>query len=187
MRLDGNGTSAYDIINGFSYDELKEIFFKYGEEKFSREISRVIVKKRQEKKIEYTDELATIITGAIPMKFRSRKINPATKIFQALRIVANDELENIKKGIPEVLALLKPGGKLGVITFHSVEDRTVKGIFAFLAKDCICPPKMPVCVCEKKKEINLLSKAIKPSLEEQRVNPSSRSAKLRIVEKIGLQ
>jgi 16S rRNA (cytosine1402-N4)-methyltransferase len=184
MRLDEKGTSVFEIINNCSYDELKEMFFKFGEEKFSREIARSIVKRRESGAIEYSDELARIIADSVPAKFRNRRINPATKVFQALRIAANDEIGNIRLGIPAVLSLLKTGGKLGIITFHSIEDRTVKEIFADLARDCVCPPKLPVCVCGKKREINILHRAIKPTEEEMRTNPSSRSAKLRIVEKL---
>jgi 16S rRNA (cytosine1402-N4)-methyltransferase len=184
MRLDGESISVFDIINNYSQNELSEIFFKYGEERFSREIAKRIVEDRGRKTIEYADELAELIRNAIPPKFRSMKIHPATKIFQALRIVANNEFENIEKGIPAILSLLKPKGKLGVISFHSLEDRIVKHLFQYMDKDCICPPKFPQCVCNKVKEINILSKAIGPTEEEARSNPPSRSAKLRVVEKV---
>lgn len=184
MRLDNEGISVLDIVNSYTEEELANIFFRYGEEKFSRGIAKKIVKERDKNKIELASELAAIITSAIPARFKGKKIHPATKVFQALRIVANNELDNIKKGIPEVLSIMKKGGKLGVITFHSIEDRIVKKMFQELNKECVCPPEIPVCVCNKKKEINILGKVIKPSDEEIQNNPPSRSAKLRIVEKV---
>ena len=132
----------------------------------------------------YSDQLAGIIAGAIPRKFWRKNIHPATKCFQALRIFANNEFENIKIGIPKILSLLKKGGRLGVITFHSLEDRIVKNIFNELYKDCICPKEAPICTCGKRREINWIARIISPSEEEIKRNPSSRSSKLRIVEKI---
>jgi len=184
MMLDEESIDVYDIINNYNESQLADIFFKYGEEKFSRRIAGRIVKYRENKPVETSDELASIIASAVPYKVMSKKIHPATKCFQALRIYSNNEIENIKKGIPNVLSLIKNGGKLGVITFHSLEDRTVKEIFRFLNKSCICPPEAPICTCNKKKEIELLSKALKPSEEEVKKNAASRSAKLRVVEKL---
>ncbi|HOV14150.1 MAG TPA: 16S rRNA (cytosine(1402)-N(4))-methyltransferase RsmH [Spirochaetota bacterium] len=184
MKLDNEAISVYDIINSYSYETLVKIFFEYSEERFSREIVKKIIKEREIKTIEFTDDLANIIVSAIPPKFRGGKIHPATKIFQALRIEANRELDNIKEGIPKVISLLKNGGKLGVITFHSIEDRIVKNIFKFMELDCICPPRFPKCICDKKRSVNILGKAIIANEEEIRNNPPSRSAKLRIVEKV---
>lgn len=184
MRLDDEGISVYDIVNSYSYEDLVKIFFSYSEEKFSREIAKRIVKVREKESIRYTDELAEIIVNCIPHKFRGGKIHPATKIFQALRIEANSELENIKNGIPEVLSLIRSGGKLGVITFHSIEDRIVKDIFKYMEKDCICPPKFPKCVCTKRREVKIIDKPITACDDEIKENPPSRSAKLRIVEKV---
>ncbi len=184
MRLDEESINVYDIVNTYSQENLSNIFFKYGEERFSRKIAGKIVKAREINKIEYSDQLAEIIAGAIPMKFRKKKIHPATKCFQALRIFANNELENIKIGLPAVLSLIKKGGRLGVITFHSIEDRIVKNIFSDLYKDCICPPEAPICTCGKKREIKWIAKVIKPSNEEIDENPASRSAKLRVIEKL---
>ncbi|MBN2547016.1 MAG: 16S rRNA (cytosine(1402)-N(4))-methyltransferase RsmH [Spirochaetes bacterium] len=184
MTLDEESIDVYEIINNYNKDQLADIFFKYGEERFSRRIAGKIVKQRETKSIETSSELASIIASAVPYKSMSKRIHPATKCFQALRIFANKELENIKTGIPNILSLLKNGGKLGVITFHSLEDRTVKEIFKDLSKSCICPPGAPVCICNKKKEIELLSKALKPSMEEIKKNAASRSAKFRVVEKI---
>ncbi|OHD11417.1 MAG: 16S rRNA (cytosine(1402)-N(4))-methyltransferase [Spirochaetes bacterium GWD1_27_9] len=184
MRLDSSGTSVSEIINNYSFEELRDIFFKCGEEKFSREIARKIVFLREKKLIESTKDLEEVVVSAIPPKFRNTKINPATKIFQALRIVANNEFENIEIGIPQILSLLKVGGKLGVITFHSLEDRIVKHLFNFMEKECICPPKIPKCVCGKKKLVKVIGKSITPTDEEIQKNPPSRSARLRIVEKV---
>jgi len=184
MRLDENSTSVYDIINKYSEEELTEIFYKYSEERFSRNISKNIVTYRSKKPIEKANELAKIIESSVPKKFQSKKIHPATKCFQALRIAANNEFENIEKGIPKVLSVLKKGGRLGVITFHSLEDRIVKNIFNELSKDCVCPKEAPVCTCNKKREVVWISKKIMPGKDEISDNPSSRSAKLRVVEKL---
>ncbi len=130
------------------------------------------------------ENLVIKIIKSVPKKFWPKNINVATKIFQALRIEANNEIENIKIGLPKILSLIKRGGRLGVITFHSVEDRTVKEIFSYFKKDCICPPETPICLCNKKREIEILGKPILPDQEEINNNPASRSAKLRIVEKL---
>ena len=184
MRLDEESINVYDIINTFSEKELSDIFFKYGEERFSKKIANKIVNERKKYQIEYSDQLADIIAGTIPRKFWKKNFHPATRCFQALRIFANNEFENIKTGIPNILSLIKKGGRLGVITFHSLEDRIVKNIFKDLYKDCICPKEAPICTCGKKREINWIVKMITPSLKEISKNPSSRSSKLRIVEKI---
>jgi len=184
MRLDSEGTSVEHIINTYSEKELKDIFYKYAEERFTPNIVKRIMQSRIEKPITSSLELATIIENAIPHKFRSRNIHPATKVFQALRIVANNELDNITKGIPQVLSLLKKGGRLGVITFHSIEDRIVKKIFAELNKECLCPPKLPICSCGKVREVKIIGKSIIPTETEIENNPPSRSARLRIVEKL---
>ncbi len=184
MRLDEESVSVYDIINNYSEEELTDIFFKFGEERFARNISRKIAAERAIKPIEFSDDLARIIAGAIPKKYQSRSIHPATRCFQALRIAANSEFENIQKGIPNVLSILRKGGRLGVITFHSLEDRIVKNIFADLYKDCVCPPEVPVCTCGKKREIDWVAKKIMPGENEIMENPPSRSAKLRVVERL---
>ena len=184
MRLDDTSLNAYDIVNTHSEANLADVFFRFGDERFSRRIAKKIVYEREKKPIEYSDQLAEIIANAIPTKFHPKRIHPATKCFQALRIASNNELENIQIGIPKVFSLLKKGGRLGVITFHSGEDRIVKKIFANLYKDCICPLDVPICTCSKKREINWVARAVKPSNEEVEKNPASRSAKLRVVEKI---
>ncbi|MCG8572889.1 MAG: 16S rRNA (cytosine(1402)-N(4))-methyltransferase RsmH [Spirochaetes bacterium] len=184
MRLDHLGISAHEIVNTYSESELTEIFYQYGEERFSKLIVRAICKQREKAEIDSAKDLADLVVQAIPKKFQKGKTHPATKIFQALRIKANNEFENIYQGIPEVLSVLKSKGRLGVITFHSLEDRIVKKIFQKMNKDCICPPQFPQCVCNHKKEVNLIGKAFKPREAEVNKNPSARSAKLRIVEKI---
>ena len=185
MTLDGESESVFEIINYYDEEALSAIFFDFGEERFSRRVAKKIVESRRIKPIEYSDQLADIIFGAIPRKFHNRRIHPATQCFQALRIYANNELENIKIGIPKVLSILKNNGRLGVMTFHSIEDRLVKNIFNELNKDCLCPKELPVCLCGgNNRKINWIAKSIKPSSEEISINPASRSAKLRIVEKI---
>lgn len=184
MRLEENCVSVKEIINEYSFEKLVQIFYKYGEERFSKNIAENIIKRRKIKPIERTSELVDIVERSVPKKFWPKNINVATKIFQALRIEANNEIENIKIGLPKILSLIKKGGRLGVITFHSVEDRTVKEIFSYMKKDCICPKEIPICVCNKKKEIEIIGKPIMPTEEEIKTNPPSRSAKLRIVEKV---
>jgi 16S rRNA (cytosine1402-N4)-methyltransferase len=183
MRLDDCVESAGDIINTYDEKSLSDIFFKYGEERFSRRIASFIVRERSERAIEYTDQLAELVSRAVPRKFHPKKIQPATKIFQALRIAVNNEFENIEKAIPLYLSLLKTGGRMGIITFHSLEDRIVKTMFNDLYKECVCPPRAPMCTCDKKREINWVARKIKAGVEEIENNPPSRSATLRIVEK----
>jgi len=184
MRLDNSDISAFDVVNSYSYEDLVKIFFQYGEEKFSREIAKRIVKEREKKVINYTNDLASIVKDSIPVKFHKKNIHPATKVFQAIRIEVNHELDNIKKGIDSALKLLKPNGKIGVITFHSLEDRIVKEYFNYLAKECICPPKFPKCVCDKKAIMKDISKPISPDYKEIEDNPPARSSKLRIGVKV---
>ena len=184
MRLDNESIDVHEIINNYSEQSLSDIFFKYGEERFARRIANRIVFERNHNEIKYSDQLAEIIANAMPRKFWPNKIHPATKTFQALRILANNEFENIEKGIPNVLSVLKKGARLGVITFHSIEDRIVKRIFNDLNKDCICPPRAPICTCAKEPEVNWIAKIIKPTEKEISENPSSRSAKMRVVEKL---
>jgi len=184
MMLDNESIDVKEIVNQYSEKDLIEIFFKYGEERFSKRIVSKIVEYRNKKDIKYSDELADIIYNAIPKKFHNKKIHPATKCFQALRIYANREFENIKEGLPSVMSVLKKNGRLGVITFHSLEDRIVKNIFNYLYKDCICPNEVQICTCGKKREISWVAKCLKPSKDEVDDNPSSRSAKLRVVQKL---
>ena len=177
--------TAENIINSRSAEDLAKIFRDYGEEKFAYKIALAIVAERRTNRITTTDQLVKIITGAIPRRFQNGKINPATKVFQALRLAVNQELENLRVALPQALSLLKPGGKLVVISYHSLEDRVVKQYFKEASKDCLCPPAAPVCQCGHKAELEIMTrKALKPGAEEILNNPRSRSAKLRAVEKM---
>ncbi len=183
MRMSQSGLSAYDIVNTYPEETLAKILFEFGEEKFSRKIASLILSKRAEKPIETTLELAEIVKSAIPAKFKREK-NPCKKTFQAIRIAVNGELDSLSAGLDGAFECLNSGGRLAVITFHSIEDRIVKQKFANWCKGCICPPDFPVCVCGKKPLAHLVNrKPITASDEELVVNNRSRSAKLRIIER----
>lgn len=186
MRMNrSDDLSAYDVINRYSLDELTRIFFEYGEEKWSRRIADFIIREREKKPIETTFELVDIIKAAIPKKARLDGGHPAKRIFQAVRIEVNGELRILEAAIKDFIDVLAPGGRLAVITFHSLEDRIVKQTFAALAKGCTCPKEFPVCVCGKKPQIRLLTrKPIEPGKEEIENNSRSKSAKLRVAEKL---
>jgi len=181
MRFDPHTTeSAADIINTYSEAELAEIIFRNGEERASRRIAKAIVQKRP---IRTTTELATLISTILPR--HGKRVHPATRTFQALRIAVNDELGAIESFLPQALESLAPGGRLAVICFHSLEDRLVKRYFRSESKNCICPPRQPICTCEHQATIKeLFRKPITPTEEEVGANPRARSAKLRIVEKL---
>ena len=188
MRMNpGTGQSAADLVNSLAEDELADLIYKYGEESHSRRIARAIVKARP---IWRTVELAQIVAKAIPIrasrrrrKYGKTKIHPATRTFQALRIAVNDELGALERVLPQAVELLKPKGRLAIISFHSLEDRIVKQYFKREAQDCICPPGQPVCICRHKAIIDIITKKpITPSLAEIDANPQARSAKLRVVE-----
>lgn len=184
MRMSQEGATAADLVNTLPHSELSRIMFEYGEEKFSRRIADEIIKRREIKPIETTSELADIITTAVPAKFRREK-NPCKKTFQAFRIAVNCEFEHLNNGLDDAFELLKPGGRLCVITFHSLEDRIVKQRFASFCKGCICPPDFPQCVCGKTPRGKLVNrKPIEAAPEELEANIRSRSAKLRIIEKL---
>ena len=187
MRMDRDETrSAYDVVNTYTEDELKRIIRDYGEEKFAGRIASFICEARADKPIETTTELTEIITHAIPTAQRMKEAqNPARRTYQAIRIEVNGELDAIEPSITEAVNRLNPGGRLAVITFHSLEDRIAKETFRTLSTGCTCPPEFPVCVCGGKPKIKLLSrKPILPSGKEQEENPRSRSAKLRTAEKL---
>lgn len=184
MRMSRKGMSAADVVNTYSAKELAHIFFVYADEKFSFKIADEIVKRRQEKPFRTTIELAELISSCYPNKFK-RSGHPARKVFQALRIEVNDEMGEVEKGIDDAFSMLNPGGRLSIITFHSVEDRLVKQKFASFTKGCTCPPDFPVCVCGNKPKAKLINKKpITASEEELENNQRSRSAKLRILEKL---
>lgn len=183
MRMSQEGVSAYDIVNNYTQEQLAKIIFEYGEEKFSRKIAAEIVSRRQAKPVSTTLELADIIKSSVPAKVRREK-NPCKKTFQAIRIAVNGEFEHLSKGLDAAFYSLKPGGRLAVITFHSLEDRIVKQRFAGWCKGCICPPDFPQCVCGRTPEGKLVNrKPIEAGGDELGQNNRSRSAKLRIIER----
>lgn len=185
MRMSGKGKSAYDVVNGYTENELKRILRDYGDEKFAQRIAYNIVKEREQKPIETTLALAQIIKDSIPIKAREKGHHPAKKSFQAIRIEVNDELSIINSAITDAVNGLRKGGRLAVISFHSLEDKAVKHAMAENAKGCDCPPSFPVCVCGKKPKISILTKsAITSTDEELENNPRARSAKLRVAEKL---
>ena len=176
--------SAYDVVNSYSMEDLWRIIRDYGEEKFAKRVAEFIVNKREEKPIETTLELVDIIKAAIPAKARREGPHPAKRTFQAIRIEVNGELEILNKAIEDGVNRLNKGGRMAIITFHSLEDRIVKLKFRELANPCTCPKEFPICVCGKKPLVKLISrKAIDPSKEEVEENPRSRSAKLRVIER----
>lgn len=177
--------SAYVVVNTYSEEELAKIFFDYGEEKFSKKVARLIVEHRKTKPVETTLELVEIIKKAIPEKFRQKGSHPAKRVFQAIRIEVNGELDPLKDALDDMFSCLKPGGRLSVITFHSLEDRIVKTKFKELCTGCICPPDFPICVCGKMPKGKLVNrKPILPSEAECTENKRSKSAKLRVIEKL---
>ena len=185
MRMDRNASkTAYDVVNGYTESELRRILFEYGEERFAARIASNIVKQREKSPIKTTGELVDIIRRSVPQTQKGGG-HPAKRTFQAIRIEVNGELEVIEPAIRSAVDLLNVGGRIAIITFHSLEDRIVKQTFADLASGCICPKDLPVCVCGRKPVIKLVNKKpILPSAEELENNPRSHSAKLRIAEKI---
>lgn len=186
MRMDKRADrSAYEVVNEYSEEKLKKILYEYGEERFSPAIASAIVRERQKKPIETTAELTDIIKRAMPSYAKEGGHHPAKKSFQAIRIEVNSELDVIEPAIRSAVRLLKKGGRIAIITFHSLEDRIVKQTFASLAAGCTCPRGLPICVCGNKPSLKLVSrKAILPTPIELEENPRSRSAKLRVAEKI---
>ena len=186
MRMDRQGElTAYDIVNDWHEDRLKDILFRYGEERYSAQIARAIVKKRAENRIKTTFELNAVILSAMPAAARREAQHPSKRCYQALRIATNDELGSIRDMLDSAPYRLKTGGRLCIISFHSLEDRIVKSAFASLAAGCVCPKDFPVCVCGNKPVLKLVTKKpVSPGAEELESNPRSRSAKLRIAERV---
>lgn len=182
MRMSKSGLSAYDVVNNYDERQLADIIYRYGEEKFSRRIAANIVKARAEKPIETTFELVDIIKSSMPQK-AMRDAHPARRTFQAIRIEVNAELDVLKSTLEDAFDILAPGGRIAIITFHSLEDRIVKEQFAKWCQGCTCPKEFPVCVCGKKPKGKTF-KSISPSKEELEENPRARSSRLRIFEKI---
>ena len=186
MRMDRDeGLTAADVVNAWSQEELKRILFQYGEERYAPQIAAAIVRRREERPIATTLELVEIIKGAMPARALKEKQHPAKRSFQAIRIAVNDELGSVERMIDRAVPRLNKGGRLAVITFHSLEDRIVKTGLAGFARGCTCPPDFPVCVCGKTPDVKLVNKKpILPSQQELEENPRSRSAKLRVAEKL---
>ena len=175
--------TAMQVVNNSPMNVLVDIFKRYGEERFAKRIAGRVVQARQQEPITTTTQFAEIVKQAIPQK--TFKIHPATRVFQALRIHVNAELENLGTGLEVAISLLKPGGCLCVITFHSLEDRIVKRYFQMCAKTCVCPPKTPICICEHSRSVEIITKRpVLPGVAEIQYNPRSRSAKLRVVRKL---
>ena len=186
MRMNsGDSLSAHTVVNTWSYEELKRILYDYGEERYAPQIAAAICRRREQQPIETTLELVDIIRSAMPAAALREKQHPAKRSFQAIRIAVNDELGSVETVMEEFTSCLNPGGRLAVITFHSLEDRIVKNGMANAARGCTCPPSFPVCVCGKKPKVKLISrKPIVASDGELEANPRARSAKLRVCEKI---
>ncbi len=185
MGQDEDTLTAFDIVNFYSEEKLIDIFYKYGEEEFAKVIAKNIVKKRQEKQIENTFELRDIIEESLPKKVIYSRGGASKKVFQAIRIEVNGELVGLDKCLEDFIDMLNVGGRMAVLTFHSLEDRIVKNVFKLESTDCICPPKTPICICHHKAKVKLVNrKPVMASEQEQKENSRSTSAKLRIVERI---
>ena len=184
MRMDREGElTAYEVVNSYPKQELERIITDYGEERFARQVASAIDRRRSEAPIQTTLELASVVASAIP-NAKKEKQHPAKRTFQAIRIEVNDELSAIAPAVDSAVSLLRPGGRILVISFHSLEDRIVKQRFRALSQGCTCPPQFPVCVCGNKSVLRLCGKPIVASAQELLVNPRARSAKLRVAEKL---
>ena len=186
MRMDrDDALTAAEIVNTWPADELRRIFYEYGEERYAPQVAAAIVRRREGKPIETTLELADVIRSAMPPQALREKQHPAKRCFQAIRIAVNDELGSVRRLMDDAIDCLNPGGRLAVITFHSLEDRIVKTAMQAAAKGCTCPPEFPVCVCGKKPRVTVLTrKPIVSGPAELAENPRARSAKLRVAEKL---
>lgn len=185
MRMDQrNSLTARTIVNTYSEEELEQIIREYGEERWSKRIAKFIVAAREEKPLETTMDLVHVIKAAVPLGARKEGPHPAKRTFQALRIEVNGELRILEDTMRNCVSHLVSGGRIGVITFQSLEDRIIKNVFREMSRDCICPPDLPVCMCHHHKSIRLIGKAIRPGVKELENNPRARSATLRIAEKL---
>ena len=186
MRMNNEDSlSAYDVVNSWSFEELKKILYEYGEERYAPRIASAICARRETKPVETTLELVEIIRSAMPAAALREKQHPAKRSFQAIRIAVNDELNSVAKVMEDAIPKLNTGGRLAVITFHSLEDRIVKNAMANAAKGCTCPPNFPVCICGNKPKVKIITKnALIADDTEQTENPRARSAKLRVAEKL---
>jgi 16S rRNA (cytosine1402-N4)-methyltransferase len=183
MRMDrSQGLSAYDVVNGYGERQLVKILFEYGEERFAKKICAAIVDRRCAKPIESTRQLSEIVSAAARFDFKAG--HPCKRTFQAIRIEVNGELNNLGEAIKSIALRLNTGGRLCVISFHSLEDRIAKHTFKFLESSCICDKAMPICVCNKRQEIKLIAKAVTPSAQELKKNSRAQSARLRVIERI---
>lgn len=184
MRFDPTrGVPASDLVNSLDADELARIIWQYGEEQRSRQIARAIEKRRASRPFETTTDLASVVEQAVGGR-RGKAVHPATKTFQALRIAVNDELAALETVLDSAIGLLRPGGHIAVISFHSLEDRIVKQKFALESRECICPPDQPVCTCDHSPRLKRIGKPVKPASSEIDTNPRSRSAIMRVAERI---
>lgn len=185
MRMNPDApVSAFDVVNNYTEQDLERVIKEYGEERWAKRIAKFIVAERAKKKISTTGELVDVIKKAIPASARREGPHPAKRTFQAIRIEVNNELKILNQTFLTAVDKLKPGGRICIITFHSLEDRIAKQTLQSLARGCICPPRLPVCTCGQNPKIRIIGKAIVPSVEELETNPRARSAKLRIGEKL---
>jgi 16S rRNA (cytosine1402-N4)-methyltransferase len=186
MRMDPSAdVTAAGIVNEAAERDLATIFKRYGQERYARQIARAIARRRKDRRFERTSDLVDTIKAAIPAPARFGDGHPAKRVFQALRIAVNDELEALESALPAALEMLRPGGRMAVISFHSLEDRIVKHTFRQWARGCTCPPELPICVCGHEPELRVLTpKPVRPSAREAALNPRAASARLRVGEKV---
>jgi len=186
MRMDpSDEPSARDIVNTWDEQELSTIFRRYGEERYARQIARGIVRRRAEAAIDRTSQLVDVVRASIPAPARFGEGHPAKRVFQALRIEVNHELESLETGLPAAFEMLHPGGRLAIISFHSLEDRIAKRFLRDLARGCTCPPELPICVCGHEPELRILTpRPLRPSVRELDENPRAASARLRAAVKV---